>query len=399
MTCDRYPGIGFDPAPGDPAAVDLLQQRLTRSADWLGTARGLVGRAVQDDPAWQGAAGAAFRDHLAGSVPGLLDRARGSLQYAAARLRDWHGELLDHQAQARQLDAELLRVRAVLRRTVATEGAAAGPPESGVTSYDAIAAEELIEAGETVRRTRAEVDLLLARARELESAHSEAAGRVAEALRREDPGPARRAGPADRPSGLSGPLLRELADGGSEVGRAVYDHAGTISAIAGFLALFPTPLTPLLAGCAITTGALQLDRDVRDPGIWSALWPPRPGAEFLGAALSLGGDVAGVLPGVGAVARSSAETVRALRLAAETGRTVRAEEVAGEFLGGTVKLVSRRAMDEARVAPVPGMSAAELGARQRHILVGRGVAGAGVGAALWTELSGGGPGPQGAGGR
>ncbi len=396
MSCDRYPGIGFDPAPGDPAAVDLLQQRLTRCAEWLDAAHGLVERTVRDDPAWQGAAGAAFRDHL-GSAPGFLDRARASLQYAAARLRDWHGELLDHQAHARQLDGELLRARSVLRETAATAGTAT-VPEGSAAWIDATTA-GLVEANGTLGRTRAEIDRLLARARELESAHTDAAGRVAEALRREDPGPAHRASPADRRTGLLGPLLHELDAGVSAVGRAVYDHAGTISSIAGFLALFPTPLTPLLAGTAIATGALQLDKDVRDPALWSALWPPRAGADSLGAVLSLGGDVAGVLPGVGAVARGGAETVRALQLAAETGRTVRAEELTGEFLGSTVRLVSRRALDEARVAPVPGMSAAETAARQRHILVGRGVAGAGAAAALWTELSGGGPGPKAAGGR
>ena len=387
MSCERYPGIGFDPAPGDPAAVDLLQQRLTRSAEWLGSALGLVERTVRDDPAWQGAAGAAFRDHL-GSAPGFLDRARSSLQYAAARLRDWHGELLDHQAHARQLDGELLRARTVLRETAATAGTATAP--EGSAAWIDTTTSGLIQADETLARTRAEVDRLLARARELESAHSEAAGRVAEALRREAPGPAHRAGPAERTGGLLGPLLHELDAGVAAVGRAVYEHAGTISSIAGFLALFPTPLTPLLAGTAIATGALQLDKDVKDPALWSALWPPRAGTDSLGAALSLGGDVAGVLPGVGAVARGGAETVRALRLAAETGRTVRAEELTGEFLGSTVKLLSRRALDDARVAPGPGLSTAELGARRRRILLGRGVAGVGAGAALWSELNGGG---------
>ena len=395
MSCDRYPGIGFDPAPGDPAAVDLLQQRLTRCAEWLDAAHGLVERTVRDDPAWQGAAGAAFRDHL-GSAPGFLDRARASLQYAAARLRDWHGELLDHQAHARQLDGELLRARSVLRETAATAGTAT-VPEGSAAWIDATTA-GLVEANGTLGRTRAEIDRLLARARELESAHTDAAGRVAEALRREDPGPAHRASrrPAHRTARTAAARAGRRRLRGRPRGLRPRRHDQLDRGLPGAV---PDP--------ADAAAGRDRDRDRRAPARQGR---QRPGVVVRAVAAegrrrlprrraALGGDVAGVLPGVGAVARGGAETVRALQLAAETGRTVRAEELTGEFLGSTVRLVSRRALDEARVAPVPGMSAAETAARQRHILVGRGVAGAGAAAALWTELSGGGPGPKAAGGR
>ena len=360
-----YPGLGFDPAPGDPAAVEDLGRRLAGAAAWLGDARTLVERlAAADGPEWQGQAATAFRGHLRDGLVQHLGLAHDALRQAADRLQDWQADLLGHQRQARGLDDELQQVRA-----------SPMPPAGQGADLEA--------ATEAAARVQQEVDRLLAEAGELEQAHTADAARTAAALRADWAG----AGPQD--AGEFGELLAQVSDGAAGLGAWLYRHVGTISAASGFLALYPSPLTPLLAGIAVVGGAVQLGKDVDDPGLWAALWPPRPGLDSAVAAVTLGGDVAGVVPGITAVARGASGTVKGLRAATAGGRAVPVEAAAGSFLRNTVTVLSREARGEAAVRLKPGMTAADITARRRHIRIGRGVAAVGVGAAVDDELTSG----------
>ena len=344
MNAGSYPGIGFDPTPGDPAEVADLQRRLAAASVWLGDARGLVERlAAAEGPDWQGEAATAFRAHLRDGLAAHLGTAHDALRHAAGQLQDWQAGLLGRQSHARRLDAELQRLRAT---------APAVAPGSALEA-----------AADAVGRLRQEVDRLLAEARELEADHAADAERIAARLH------------------------GDWSGGVAELGGWLYHHAGTISAVTGLLALFPSPLTPLLAGIALASGAAQLDKDVGDPRLWAALWPPRPGLDTTLAAVTLGGDVAGVVPGLGAVARGASGTVKGLRAATAAGRVVPVETAAGSFLRNTVTVLSRTARAEAEGRMRPGLSDDEVAARRRHLLISRGVAAAGVGAALDDELT------------
>jgi len=360
-----YPGLGFDPAPGDPVAVEDLGRRLAGAAAWLGDARTLVERlATADGPEWQGQAATAFRGHLRDGLIQHLGVAHDALRQAADRLQDWQADLLGHQRQARRLDEELQQVRA-------------SPMPSAGRGAD------LEATTEAVARVQQEVDRLLAEAGELEQVHTADAARTAAALR------ADWAGTGPQGAGEFGELLARVRDGVAGLGAWLYRHVGTISAVSGFLALYPSPLTPLLAGIAVVGGAVQLGKDIDDPGLWAALWPPRPGLDSAVAAVTLGGDVAGVVPGITAVARGASGTVKGLRAASAGGRAVPVEAAAGSFLRNTVTVLSREARGEAAVRLKPGMTAADIAARRRHIRIGRGVAAVGVGAAVDDELTSG----------
>ena len=362
MNAGSYPGIGFDPTPGDPAEVADLQRRLAAASVWLGDARGLVERlAAAEGPDWQGEAATAFRAHLRDGLAAHLGTAHDALRHAAGQLQDWQAGLLGRQSHARRLDAELQRLRAT---------APAVAPGSALEA-----------AADAVGRLRQEVDRLLAEARELEADHAADAERIAARLHGDWSG-----GVPQGPGAL-GQLLARLSGGVAELGGWLYHHAGTISAVTGLLALFPSPLTPLLAGIALASGAAQLDKDVGDPRLWAALWPPRPGLDTTLAAVTLGGDVAGVVPGLGAVARGASGTVKGLRAATAAGRVVPVETAAGSFLRNTVTVLSRTARAEAEGRMRPGLSDDEVAARRRHLLISRGVAAAGVGAALDDELT------------
>jgi hypothetical protein len=357
-----YPGIGFDPTPGDPAEVAELQRRLAGAGAWLGDARGLVDRlASAEDQDWQGEAATAFRDHLRDGLAQHLGRAQDALRQAAEQLQDWHTGLLGRQDRARRLDAELQRLRQPLELD---------PSGTLDAAMDALVL------------VRQETERLLAEARELEQDHAADAERIAARLHGDWPG-----GGSPGPGALAG-LLAQLSDGVAELGGELYQHAGTISAVSGLLALVPTPLTPLLAGIALASGTTQLGKDVADPALWAALWPPRPGLDTTLAAVTLGGDVAGVVPGLSAVARGASGTVKGLRAATAAGRAVPVETAAGSFLRDTVTVLSRASRADAEVRVRPGMTVDDLAARRRRLLLDRAGAAVGVGGALYDELTG-----------
>ena len=371
--CD-YPGIGFDPAPGDPAEVADLQRRLAGAGAWLGEARGLVERlAAAEGPGWQGEAATAFRTHLRDGLAQHLGTAHDALRHAADQLQDWHTGLSSRQDHARRLDAALQR----LRQLQAAEAASAAEAAPGTPVPPGAAAD-----GDPVRQ---EADRLLAEARELEQDHAADAERIAAQLHGDWSGDVPQ-GPGA--PGALGELLTGLSGETTELGGWLYQHAGTISSVSGFLALFPSPLTPVLAGVALASGTAQLGKDVEDPQLWAALWPPRPGLDTAAAAVTLGGDVAGLVPGLSAVARGASGTVKGLRAATAAGRVVPVETAAGSFLRNTVTVLSRTSRADAEVRVRPGTTEDELAARRRRLLLDRGLAGLGVGAAVHDELVG-----------
>ncbi|MBC3844158.1 NAD-glutamate dehydrogenase [Streptacidiphilus sp. 4-A2] len=175
MSGHGYPGIGFDPVPGDPEQVAELHRRLADACGWLGEAHTLVGRLAADGPQWQGQAASAFRRHLGEGLAGHLGDARDALGHAADSLQDWQQGLLARQGRARQLDAELLALR-----------------PAGSEPADPAGLEAALRALEQARQ---EADRLLAEARELEQDHAADAARIAAGLRQESARPRRPRGP------------------------------------------------------------------------------------------------------------------------------------------------------------------------------------------------------------
>jgi RHS repeat-associated protein len=78
----------------------------------------------------------------------------------------------------------------------------------------------------------------------------------------------------------------DVVDAGKALAAPVYDNAGTISAVAGGLALFP-PLTPFLAPVAVGFGVVAAAHSLHS-------------RNYLGAGL----DIAGIIPGVAGISRA-----------------------------------------------------------------------------------------------
>lgn len=111
MPTYEFPALGFDPAPGDPAALDTAAQASRQFAQRLSRDVQTLNRMTASS--WVGSAGDAFRDKVR-DLPTDLDRARAAYEATAGALSGYASTLGQGQRQARTLEqeaAEALRQR------------------------------------------------------------------------------------------------------------------------------------------------------------------------------------------------------------------------------------------------------------------------------------------------
>ncbi|MGW6947801.1 hypothetical protein [Streptomyces xanthophaeus] len=264
-----HTALGFDPAPGNPAAVLALTKKLAASAASLGEAARVVNALVSQSSAWQGEAATAFRAALSDDLPRYLGSAHTSLAEAARRLTSWHDTLVAHRALAARY---------------ATLAAAAKTEQS---------------LSDTRRL-----------ARELAEEHRSAARRVADTLN------ATAARLAPKEPGVLASIWHKITDDPG-------DALSNASAVLGFVGAGAALLCPP-AGMAImlVAGGLSLaaltthlaDPKFRKPlvdGVTNGNFD----AAFWKSSVTLLGDTAGSVPGVAAVAAGAKAGTAAARAA------------------------------------------------------------------------------------
>jgi hypothetical protein len=304
-----WPGLGFDPVPGNAQQVGAMTQQLAQVAKVLGfTHQGLAeiqsGRGM-----WEGAGAQAFAEKF-GPLPRYLDDAAKSLSRATQVLDRWHGYLSEQQQAARQLEADAVAARraseasraevdTAWRDPVAALFGQAVPPE--VLPRVQAAAARIEQAQRTLTAATESLEALLAKGRQMLGEHDREAHDVAQRIRAAD-------------DGLTPPEPRWFEQAMTWIGEHlddIGDVAGAISAIAGLLALFP-PLTPIAGPVAVVAAGVALVADVGDTtmkGQWAN--PDSWGKVAL--------DVVGLVPGVkgvwaaGKAAREGAEGVSLAR--------------------------------------------------------------------------------------
>lgn len=265
----EYGALGFDPAPGNPAAVLALAKKLSASAASLGEASRIMKSLVAHSAAWQGEAATAFRASLSQDLPRYLGSAHTSLAEAAKRLTSWHDTLVAHRALAARYEAE----------------AAAAKTEQSLAD---------------ARRL----------ARELASEHGAAARRVAQTL----DAAADRLAPKE-PGALAS-LWRKITD---DPGDALSNASAILGAIGAGVALFcpPAGLAVMLVAGGLSLAALTThlaDPKFRKPLVDGAT-KGEFDANFWKSAVTLLGDTAGSVPGLAAVATGAKAGTAAARAA------------------------------------------------------------------------------------
>ncbi|WP_405713567.1 hypothetical protein OG264_31130 [Streptomyces xanthophaeus] len=265
----EHTALGFDPAPGNPAAVLALTKKLAASAASLGEAARVVNALVSQSSAWQGEAATAFRAALSDDLPRYLGSAHTSLAEAARRLTSWHDTLVAHRALAARY---------------ATLAAAAKTEES---------------LSDTRRL-----------ARELAEEHRSAARRVADTLN------ATAARLAPKEPGVLASIWHKITD---DPGDALSNASAVLGAIGAGVALLcpPAGLAVMLVAGGLSLAALTTH--VADPKFRKSLsdgfTKGEFDADFWKSGVTLLGDTAGSIPGLAAVASGAKAGTTAARAA------------------------------------------------------------------------------------
>ncbi|MFJ5290048.1 putative T7SS-secreted protein [Streptomyces sp. NPDC088348] len=105
MGSEKYPNLGFDPAPGDLETVRLLVAVVGKVAHHGGEAQTHLHKLGTSDAIWVGKSADAFSDSVA-NIPPYLKKALGSLSTAHRALSTWESSLSGFQARARRLEEE-----------------------------------------------------------------------------------------------------------------------------------------------------------------------------------------------------------------------------------------------------------------------------------------------------
>ncbi len=276
MASRAFPALGFDPAPGDPAALTDAATSLdavSRVAADTGASAARL-----DSSGWTGDAGDGFRRRLA-PLPADLDRVARAHRAAAAALSGYGAELVGRQRRAATLEARAAEVRAAELRAAELRVAAADGPFAQV----------------------------LGEARRLRAEHEAAAAATAAVVRTATDPPYERPGRLARAVGTVRSWIRDHADDLTQVSTVLKG----VSAVLGTVSLVPG--LHFLAPLAITAGAAAATLDVvvrvaAGRGSWTGL--------TLDAALTVlpFGPVARVvkgLPGVATVLRAANRAIPA----------------------------------------------------------------------------------------
>ncbi|MER7799424.1 putative T7SS-secreted protein [Streptomyces parvulus] len=309
MPNPAYPHLGFNPVPGDTEAVRGLEKKLSGCAKVLEEAHDLVTKLL-DGSYWKGDAAVAFREQLdGGPLPLNLKNAAHSVRKAARQLDRWEGELTDFQRRAWKLEEDAREARCAVDR-------AQGRVEKLDGADGDAARKDLTRANGDLDDAEAELAAVISKAKRLAEEHEQQAAlrarKIRDATKKLVP---HEPGWFDEALDWLGDNLPDiLSFTAGLVGVAALLLAGPMGWGAATLAAL------LLSASGLSAGALALrlmDPEVRG-SILDGITNGELDADFWSNTVSVGADLAGVLPGVGAVAKGSIEALHATRTSASS---------------------------------------------------------------------------------
>ncbi|KUM85402.1 MULTISPECIES: WXG100 family type VII secretion target, partial [Streptomyces] len=360
MATNPYRSLGWNPVPGIPGEVHALQQKVSQAATSLRNCHHQLQRLSGESSYWQGDAAKNFREALDGDLSTYVKNAARSLEKAAAQLQTWDDDLTSNRDLARRYDEEAGERKAAAEKARQRYGQAKEHPDLTLanqqfpTQAEADAAEQrlrtaersLNEATTALNSANDAYSDVIRKAETLEHAHTDQADLVAKSL---DEATDKL---APREPGWLSKAVNGIWEAIKAVGQFLYDHAGTIGAIAGLLALIPGPWSPVFAGIALVASMVSMTHNLADPEFRSALWGDKFGwnMDTFSAYGSLAGDTLGMVPGVGALGRAGKEVAEAARMAEGFGETVSTGAKVTEFAKDIVPAFTRSHTDDLAAA-------------------------------------------------
>lgn len=359
MAANPYPHLGWNPVPGIPTEVQALKNKVNKAATALRSCHTQIERLLGESSHWEGDAADAFRDELDGDLPEYMKNAASSMEKAAAQLSKWDSDLTSNRELAKKYDDEARDKKEAAGTAKERQESAGKDPDldlggkeypsqseaDAATARLRAAESRLREANSSLEKANEAYNSVISKAKTLQEEHEREANKVADELDKADDDLA-----PEEPGWLS-KTLSAIGDGLAAVGQFLLDHAGTIGAIAGLLALFPTPLAPLFAGIAVVASAASLGKNLASEDFRDSLTGKYGTGQALAAWGSVAGDALGVLPGAGALAKGGGEAAMLAGAAREGGEALSVGSKAAAFGRETVEAFNFKALD---VATDPG---------------------------------------------
>ncbi|WP_328750931.1 WXG100 family type VII secretion target [Streptomyces sp. NBC_00285] len=330
MAANPYPNLGWNPVPGVPDEVSALHQKVKSAAETLDNCHRQIERLLAASSTWQGDAASAFRDSLDGDLKEYMGNAGRSLGKAAGWLGTWDGDLASHRDLAKKYDDAAREKKSEVVKAQQHHDEAGRAPDlklagkeypsqaeaDAATARLRAAEGALNEATTQLNNTTTAYDDVIKKARTLEDEHTQRADFIAGKLDEADDKL------APKEPGWLSKTVQAIGDALAWVGEQILEHAGTIGAIAGLLALLPTPAAPIFLAIAVGASALSMTKNLASEDFRDALTGQYGWKEGLFAGASLAGDALGMVPGVGALAKAGGEVGLVAAAAREGGEAV-----------------------------------------------------------------------------
>ncbi|TXS42000.1 hypothetical protein EAO75_34120 [Streptomyces sp. uw30] len=342
MAANPYPNIGWNPVPGIPTEVTKLQQKVDAAATALENTHRQLTRLTGESSYWEGDAAEKFRENLDGDLSKYIKKAASALRSAATQLHNWDDQLVSNRGLAKKYDDDAAEKKAAADKAKNTYDQAAQHPDLKLANQTFPTQEEaddattrlrsaeraLNEASTAVTKANNEYESLNRKIKELESEHSHDAEIIAKALE----------STAEKAPDKG--FWESVGDILVSVGKFLAEHAGTIGAIAGLLALFPA-LAPIMGPIALIASAVSMGKNLSDEEFRKNLMFQGSGMEIFSAYASMAGDLVGMVPGGKALGLAAKEGFES----AADGANLATKTWAGTK--GGVLGIGRSAADEA----------------------------------------------------
>ncbi|MEV2253142.1 putative T7SS-secreted protein [Streptomyces sp. NPDC050147] len=351
---EDFPALGFVPCPGDHVVADSVAKTVRRTAKALvEICHVLHGTGVGD---WEGKAAKAFRETFDDEFRPRMDDARDSFRNAASALEDWAEYMERKQRAAVKLEAEAAVVAKSLKDAYDKADKLNDADDKKKDSKDHEG--KVKDANRAVNTQDLELEELRSKGRRMQKAYNAYGEEIADRLKSamdiapNEPGMWEKLGNAIEDLGEAlADLPGQVGELLSAVGDWIKEHADWITVVAsvvGVIAIF----CPVLAPLAIGLSAVALLAHATAYGV-DGLWPPT--GERIGNWLTLGGDVLGMVPGVGA---AKAGVMAGFKAGRGAGGVAAGAKVGIKTAGTTAKNVMKAADPVAKVIDRPVMAAA-----------------------------------------
>jgi Papain fold toxin 1, glutamine deamidase len=253
MATREFPALGFDPAPGDTAAVGAAASDVRAAGAVFSGAAASVARL--NSSAWTGAAADAFRSQL-DDLPRDLDLAAGSHRTAAQALVDYGTGLVARQRRAGDLESRAADLRRRESAAVAEVNRLAGQTAPAGSAELARFKDRYDTARSHATSLGSDLQDVIAQARRLLDEHRSAASSAAHAINKVANAPYREPGWLSRAWSSVTSWIGAHADVLGEISTVLKG----VSAVLGVLSLVPG--LQFLAPFAIAAGAIALGLDM-----------------------------------------------------------------------------------------------------------------------------------------